>query len=204
MEDLSIFFSFFIVAISCTVFAKVLTVLSVLRLGLGMKGFGFGLIVLAFSALLSWYTMTSVLKQPLPASSGAGLLERLEPFLEKHKDPKISARLESMSRSLQKSMPEPEEDTEEATLESAGSEQHRLAISGLAFLITELTEAFHISFFILLPFIIVDILVLNLFLALGVTGYSHEMVALPIKLLLFFAIDGWILITEKLLLGYSV
>ena len=202
MEDLSIFFSVLIIAISCTAFAKVLTVLSVLRLGLGMRGAGFGLVVVALSALISWYTMHTLLGDTLEFRSGSQMLERLEPFLDKHGDPGIGKRLDRLTESLQPSTAASSKGGADATPDE-NVQDRSLAVKGLTFLLTELSEAFKLSFLILVPFIVVDILVLNLMLALGTVNYSHEMIALPLKLLLFFAIDGWVLITEKILLGYS-
>ncbi len=72
-----------------------------------------------------------------------------------------------------------------------------------AFLITELKEAFQMGFFIFIPFLIVDMVVANLLLALGMHMLSPTTVSLPFKLLLFVAVDGWYVLTRGLVLGYS-
>lgn len=223
MEDLSLIFSLIIVIVGCTIFAKVLTVLSVLRYGLGIRGMGFGIVVLGFSLVVTWFSMITILGPAADitkmAQSPAGMLKTLEPFLEKHQDPVILGRLEKLaarlappagqSLSTKVAKPanaaEPIKTTEAVDIDAkVQSGEQQIAIKGLAFLITELSEAFQLSFFIILPFLVVDILVMNLMLALGVTAYSHELVSLPLKILLFFAVDGWILLTEKLLLGYTL
>ena len=60
-----------------------------------------------------------------------------------------------------------------------------------AFVVTELGEAFAIGFLIYLPFLVIDLVVSNILLALGMQMLSPTQVSLPFKLLLFVAIDGW-------------
>jgi len=67
---------------------------------------------------------------------------------------------------------------------------------------TELTEAFLIGFLVFIPFLIVDMVVSNVLLALGMHMLSPTTVALPFKLLLFVLVDGWYLLARALVLGY--
>jgi type III secretion protein R len=71
-----------------------------------------------------------------------------------------------------------------------------------SFIITELSEAFQIGFVIFLPFLVIDMVVSNILLALGMFMVSPVTIALPFKLLLFVLVDGWFLITKGLVLGY--
>ena len=71
-----------------------------------------------------------------------------------------------------------------------------------AFVVTELTEAFAIGFLLLVPFLVLDLVVGLVLTSLGLTTVSATQVALPLKLLLFVAIDGWRLLAEGLILGY--
>jgi type III secretion protein R len=71
-----------------------------------------------------------------------------------------------------------------------------------AFVVSELRRAFTIGFLVFLPFLVVDLLVANVLLALGLTQLSPTSVALPFKLLLFVAVDGWRLLARGLVLGY--
>jgi type III secretion protein R len=77
-----------------------------------------------------------------------------------------------------------------------------LAVLAPAFMISELRRAFSIGFLVFLPFLVVDLLVANVLLALGLTQLSPTSVALPFKLLLFVAVDGWKLIARGLVTGY--
>jgi type III secretion protein R len=65
-----------------------------------------------------------------------------------------------------------------------------------AFVISELKEAFQIGFIIFVPFLVIDMVVANILMALGMQMLSPTTISLPFKLLLFVMIDGWYLITE--------
>ena len=71
-----------------------------------------------------------------------------------------------------------------------------------AFVISELSEAFQIGFIIFLPFLVIDMVVSNILLSMGMFQLSPITVSLPFKLLLFVLVDGWYLITESLVNGY--
>jgi type III secretion protein R len=71
-----------------------------------------------------------------------------------------------------------------------------------AFVVTELTEAFAIGFFIFLPFLVIDLVIANVLMALGLQQLNPTQVSLPFKLLLFVAIQGWGLLAQALVAGY--
>ncbi len=71
-----------------------------------------------------------------------------------------------------------------------------------AFVVSELKEAFQIGFLLFVPFIVIDIVVANILLALGMSMLSPTTISLPFKLLLFVMIDGWYLISKGLVVGY--
>ena len=72
-----------------------------------------------------------------------------------------------------------------------------------AFTITELTHAFQMGFLLYLPFVVIDLIISNILLAMGMMMVSPMTISLPFKLLLFVTIDGWLKITEGLLLSYQ-
>ena len=72
-----------------------------------------------------------------------------------------------------------------------------------AFLTTELRAAFAIAVLIFLPFLALDLIVGLGLAALGLQATSPQTVALPLKLLLFVAVDGWRLLVDALLRGYA-
>lgn len=71
-----------------------------------------------------------------------------------------------------------------------------------AFMISELKTAFQIGFLLFIPFVIIDLVVANILLSLGMFMLSPVMVSLPFKILLFVLADGWNLISKGLLLSF--
>jgi type III secretion protein R len=78
----------------------------------------------------------------------------------------------------------------------------RLLVLAPAFLVSELEEAFLAAFLLFLPFLVIDLVVSNVLLALGMHMLSPTTISLPFKLLLFVAVDGWELLSRGLTLGY--
>ena len=72
-----------------------------------------------------------------------------------------------------------------------------------AYIISELKTAFEISFVIFVPFIILDLVVANILLALGMFMLSPTIISMPFKLLIFIAVDGWALIVQGLVSSYN-
>ena len=71
-----------------------------------------------------------------------------------------------------------------------------------AFLLSELKTAFQIGFVIFLPFLLVDLVVAAILMALGMIMVPPSTISLPIKILLFVLIDGWMLISRALVSSY--
>ena len=72
-----------------------------------------------------------------------------------------------------------------------------------AFVTSQLKEAFEVGFLLFVPFIVVDMVVANILLAMGMQMLSPTVVSLPFKLLLFVLVDGWFLIVRGLVLSYT-
>jgi type III secretion protein R len=68
--------------------------------------------------------------------------------------------------------------------------------------VSELKEAFQIGFLLFVPFIVIDMVVANILLALGMHMLSPTTVSLPFKLLLFVLADGWHLVIRGLVESY--
>jgi flagellar biosynthetic protein FliP len=71
-----------------------------------------------------------------------------------------------------------------------------------SFMISELKTAFQIGFLLFIPFVMVDLIVANILLSLGMFMLSPVMVSLPFKILLFVLADGWQLIARGLLTSF--
>jgi len=71
-----------------------------------------------------------------------------------------------------------------------------------AFVVSEITQGFKIAFLIYLPAMIIDIIVANILMAMGMMMMSPTTISLPLKLLLFVAIDGWERLVKVLMSTY--
>lgn len=71
-----------------------------------------------------------------------------------------------------------------------------------AHVVSEISRAFQIAFLLFLPFVVIDMVVSNILLALGAMMVPPMMISLPIKLLLFVAVDGWSRLLHALILSY--
>lgn len=72
-----------------------------------------------------------------------------------------------------------------------------------AFAISELKTAFQIGFMIFIPFLIIDMIVASVLLAMGMMMLPPVMISLPFKILLFVLVDGWYLVVESLLMSFQ-
>lgn len=187
-----------------TSFAKIFTSLSILRYGLGLHGAGFGVVLAGLALALSFLVIGA--RQPQQQGiqallGGSGYIEQSQleaqtrPFLERYSDPEVIERLKAMASRLAGA-----KEGDHANKSEEGPVPFPLLVS--SFLLTELKEAFRLGLLFIIPFVVIDLLVANAFLALGVTQLPQQVAALPLKLLLFIAVDGWTLVTEKLLGTY--
>ena len=202
------FFSSLLLVLLLTSFVKVLTCLSILRYGLGLKGLGFGVVVLGLSLALSLFVVSPVIEkggglwsviEGKLAISQNELQEDFKPFLEKHADQQIHSRFQEIALKIN--------GVEESKVSSMSPENEfhsnqSFTVLLTSFLITELQEAFRLGLIILIPFVAIDLLVTNGLMLLGITQISHTTVSLPLKLLLFHGVNGWALLSEQLILEY--
>ena len=71
-----------------------------------------------------------------------------------------------------------------------------------AYALSEIKSAFKIGFYLYLPFVIVDLVISSILLALGMMMMSPVIISVPIKLVLFVALDGWALLSTGLVKQY--
>jgi type III secretion protein R len=118
--------------------------------------------------------------------------EPLRAFLARHARPDDRAAFLDLARRMRS----------EAQAPASSAGERDFAVLAPAFVVSELRRAFTIGFLVFIPFLVVDLLVSNVLLALGLTQLSPTSVALPFKLLLFVAVDGWKLLARGLVLSY--
>jgi flagellar biosynthetic protein FliP len=88
---------------------------------------------------------------------------------------------------------------DDKTIDLADVNSVPLAALAPAFLTSELKTAFQIGFMVVLPFLVIDLVVAAVLTALGMIMLPPQLVSLPLKLLLFVAVDGWHLLVGSLI-----
>jgi type III secretion protein R len=78
-----------------------------------------------------------------------------------------------------------------------------IGVALAAFVLSEIKEGFIIAFLLLLPFFVIDLVVANVLVALGLTMVSPSTIGLPLKLLLFISTDGWLSLARSLVTSYQ-
>ena len=193
-----------------TAFVKIATVLQIVRSAIGAQGVPSSTIIMALAAALTLVAMAPV---------GDKIATRAAPLLAAQGGRHRGARARRDRRRARAAarVPEGERERDGARALSSTSRGARgarapgrpaevgaddLTVLLPAFVVTELGEAFAIGFLIYLPFLVIDLVISNLLLALGMQMMSPTQVSLPFKLLLFVAIDGWGLLARALVEGY--
>lgn len=86
----------------------------------------------------------------------------------------------------------------------ANADEIPLSILMPAFLTSELKTAFQIGFIIFIPFLVIDIVVASILMAMGMMMLSPLIISLPFKIMLFVLVDGWALIIGTLAASFGV
>lgn len=192
-----------------TAFVKISTVLQIVKSAIGTQNVPSNTVVMALATALTLIAMAPV---------GQRIFDRVSPIVAAHK-PKddstvlvekgLEAVREPMREFLKANASEKERARFLTVAKNARPEAERSKVAGddlsvlvPAFVVTELTEAFAIGFLVYLPFLVIDLVVANVLLALGMQMLNPTQVSLPFKLLLFVAIDGWGLLAQALVSGY--
>lgn len=196
-----------IIVILTTSFIKISVVLLFARDSLGVQNIPPNMVLYALALILSGYIMAPVynnsylaLKQQLVAQTAPSATEMIntisttsapiKDFLVKHSE--YDERMffyQSLKKYWSKDM-------------LANVKQDDFMIIVPAFVVGQLTQAFKIGFLVYLPAIIIDIIVSNVLMAMGMMMMSPVTISLPIKLLLFVAVDGWSRLSHMLLISY--
>ena len=196
-----------------TCFVKVAVVLSILRSAIGTPQVPPSQVVTGLALILTLYVMAptgermyQAVKPVLPLGAGAALAsaetidaieqasvrakEPLRAFLIKHADRRDRATFHGLALRMR------------TPAERAGITDADLLVVVPAFVTSELRRAFEIGFLLFLPFLVVDMVISNLLLALGMHMLTPTTVSLPFKLLLFVLADGWHLVARGLVESY--
>jgi type III secretion protein R len=201
-----------VLLVMLTSFVKLSVVLALLRNGLGAPDVPSGLVVTGIALVLTLFVMAPVVDGVVdavapPMKTDTTLAERDWPdggvgwlaaadraatpvrgFLARHAHADDRATFAGLASRLRGGTAVADDD---------------LAVLAPAFVTSELAESFAIGFLLLLPFLVIDLVVGLSLASLGLNATPPGAISLPLKLLLFVAVDGWRLLVEGLVLGYA-
>jgi type III secretion protein R len=195
-----------------TSFVKISVVLSIVRSALGTQQIPPTQVITGLAIILTVYIMAPVGQAMYKAAEvdvfakGASLMssETVGQMLDaanRSKEPlrdflvrKITLKDRALFYNLAKRMRTPED--------AAQIHDTDFMVITPAFVVSELKEAFQIGFILFVPFLVIDMVVANILLALGMHMLSPTTISMPFKLLLFVLVDGWYLIAKGLVIGY--
>jgi len=196
-----------LMVVTTTSFLKISLVLLVLRNAIGVQQVPPTLAIYGISLALSVFimapTVQEVGKRALSADSNP-VASRSVPLLQKAQnafDPLRTFMLK-MSRPEQREMflASAKKLWPKDAAKDAKSSDALILIP--AFVVSELQTGYEIGFLIYIPFVVIDLLISNLLMALGMQQVSPQTITIPLKLLLFTLVSGWAKLLNALAMSY--
>ena len=188
------------ILVMMTSFTRIVIVLAILRQAIGLQTSPSNQVLIGIAFFMAIFVMTPVFDDMYT--------QAIEPYM----NDKIQARdaFEIAQKPLHKFML----DQTRMTDLNAFSEFANIKIDKLenvpmrvvipAFIVSELKTAFQIGFMLFLPFLIIDLVVASILMAMGMMMLSPMIVSLPFKLMLFVLVDGWSLIMGTLMSSFGL
>ena len=184
---------------SMTSFLRFVIVFSMLKTAMGTQQVPPAIVIIGLSIILTFYTMGGTFQKMYDMGS--------VPYQKNHD---MIAAINEGSKPLKEFMLKQTRESDltffvELAHQTKPKSPDELSIWAIApaYIISELKTSFEISFIIFVPFIILDLVVANILLALGMFMLSPTIISMPFKLLIFIAVDGWALIVQGLVSSYN-
>ncbi|OGI21696.1 MAG: flagellar biosynthetic protein FliP [Candidatus Melainabacteria bacterium RIFOXYA12_FULL_32_12] len=187
------------VFVCMTSFLRYVIVFSILKTAMGTQQVPPGMVIIGLSIILTLYTMAPVFSQMYEAGS--------VPY---QKSGSLALAIKEGSKPLKNFMMKQTQQRDvvffiELAKKAPPKTPDDISILEVApaYILSELKTSFEIGFVIFIPFIVLDIVVANILLALGMFMLSPTIISLPFKLLIFIAVDGWGLVVNGLVQSFN-
>ncbi|WP_284036420.1 flagellar type III secretion system pore protein FliP [Neobacillus sp. 114] len=183
-----------------TSFTRIAIVLSFVRHALGTQAMPPNQVIMGLSLLLTFFIMGPTFQEVNK--------QALQPFL----DGKLEQReaFDKASAPMKEFMAK---QTRESDLKLFLDYSHAQDIKSIhdipltvlvpAFAISELKTAFQMGFLIFIPFVVIDMIVSSILMAMGMMMVPPSLISLPFKILLFVLVDGWHLVVQSLFVSFK-
>lgn len=183
-----------------TSFTRIMVVFAILRQALGLQQTPSNQILLGLALFLSFFIMTPVLQQINTVA--------LQPYLsEEISAGEALAQAELPVRTFM--MAQTRESDLSLFMELSESDpvatQQEVPFTVLvpAFVTSELKTAFQIGFMLFIPFLVIDLVVASVLMAMGMMMLSPIIISLPFKIMLFVLVDGWAMVIGTLAASFG-
>jgi len=193
-------FSFIPFIFTCmTSFMRYAIVFSFLKQAMGTQSIPPAIVLVGLSLIMTFYSMGGVFQNMWeagyePYQKSGSIVEAVVEGSKPLKEFMLkNTRETDMAYFLEKSRGKAPESPEDITIWEVAP----------AYILSELKTSFEIGFIIYIPFIVLDMIVANVLLALGMFMLSPTIISLPFKLLIFIAVDGWSLVVHGLAGSYN-
>ncbi|MFW5697263.1 MAG: flagellar type III secretion system pore protein FliP [Fimbriimonadaceae bacterium] len=188
------------ILILTTAFTRIVIVLSFVRTALGTQTIPPNQVIVGLSLFLTFFVMAPTWNEINETAIQPSMGENPIPFEQALDNAKEPLREFMLRNTYEKDL--------ELFLSVRGEQpQTRDEISMLslipAFVISELKTAFVIGFYIFVPFVIIDLIVASVLMGMGMMMMPPVVVSLPAKILVFVLADGWSVLAQALLTGFS-
>jgi flagellar biosynthetic protein FliP len=187
--------------IMMTSFTRIIVVLAILRQAIGLQQTPSNQVLIGITLFLTFFIMAPVFKTINE--------QAIQPYLEETLDPvqALEAAIVPLKAFMLHQTRVRDLDTfaQIAGLEVAENTQdYPMTVVIPAFVTSELKTAFQIGFMLFIPFLIIDLVVASVLMAMGMMMLSPMIISLPFKLMMFVLVDGWILVMGTLATSYGV
>lgn len=187
------------ILIMATSFVRISIVLSIVRTALGLQQTPPNQVMVSLALFLTFFVMSPTLEK--------AYMEGLKPMLEENitEEEAFPLIVQPFKKFMVTNTRPQDLDlfTSIAKVEAPkNSEDLPLRVVLPSFMISELKRGFEIGFLIFLPFLIIDIVVASVLMAMGMMMMPPVMVALPFKIIFFVLVDGWYLLSGSLVQSF--
>ncbi|MGF6483168.1 type III secretion protein R [Paraburkholderia atlantica] len=193
------------VAMVVTSYAKIVVVLGLLRNALGVQQVPPNMVLNGIAILVSIYVMAPIgiaaSKQLQSQSIAPQSSQAMIQIFDATEEP-FRAFLKAHAQEREKRFFVHSANMVWPKQEAQALKEDDLIVLAPAFTLTELTEAFKIGFMLYIAFIVVDLIIANVLVAMGLNQITPTNVAIPFKLLLFVVMDGWSTLIHGLVMSY--
>ncbi|MFV1873237.1 MAG: flagellar type III secretion system pore protein FliP [Oleiphilus sp.] len=183
-----------------TSFTRTIIVFSILRQALGLQSTPSNQIVVGLALFLTFFIMSPVLEKVNQSA--------IQPYINEELAP-LDAVKKASEPFREFMLAQTREDDIALFVRISGEEYGSLedlpfTILMPAFVTSELKTAFQIGFLLFLPFLIIDMVVASVLMAMGMMMLSPMIISLPFKIMFFVLIDGWALIMGSLAASFGI